>query len=302
MAVEAAVTLAAAPTARSSNSSEWDADEYRLAAFEDGDEPTAAPLDAEALRKALLSVSGEVRYFTPRSAAARATAESHAHKRKLMLSYNDELVRREYDDSPCTTLLISFGSLQAAGEDRHEFVGTAGRAGSTHTLFLRDPLQAWYLRGSASADPFASTWAIIALDIEWLRPSRVICIGASMGGYAAVRCGMAIGAISSTVETVEVLAFGPQVFLHPSERATLQLPQMSFDPALDRLYRAASKAMPGRGAAPVLAFPLSSLVRLAAELHLLRKTAAVRASVCVRVHIHVGGQAPSDVKEVRQRA
>ena len=288
-------------SARSSNSSEY-ADDYRHTAFEDpaaGTDESAVAFDMETLQQALLALQDVLHSAPPRSAPVKATADSHAHKRKLMLSFADALVRRDYDDSPCTTLLISFGSLQAVEEDRHEFVGAARRAGARHTLFLRDPLQAWYLRGgSTSSDPFASTWAIIALDIKRLRPSRVVCIGASMGGYGAARCGMAIGAASSTVEYVEVLAFGPQIFLHPSERTALHLPEMSFDSALDRLYRAASKAVPGRDAARVLAFPLASLVCLAAELH--RQKEATPTAPSVRVQIHVGSQAPSDVKEVRR--
>ena len=67
----------------------------------------------------------------------------------------------------------------------------------THTLFLTDPLQSWYLRSNANmdVDPFAATLAIVTAEIEELGPTRVICIGSSMGGYAATRCALALGTL-----------------------------------------------------------------------------------------------------------
>ena len=106
-----------------------------------------------------------------------------------------------------------------AGVARHEFVGTAKRAGATHALFLKDPHEAWYLRaakaasstafgGDGNGDEYANVTAVVAQEVRRLRPRRLVTIGASMGGYAAVRVGLALGADA-------VLAFGPQVVFCP---------------------------------------------------------------------------------------
>ncbi|KAL3933473.1 MAG: hypothetical protein SGPRY_000264 [Prymnesium sp.] len=139
-----------------------------------------------------------------------------------------EDVLRLYDEGAqrCHTLLISFAG---SGTHAHEFVGAASRAGVTHALFVRDREEMWYLRAPTEDGDLASSerWydAVIGLvtgELERLCPHRVITIGASMGGYAAIRVGIAVGA-------AVVVAFGAQVVLEPEERALVELPAAFYD-------------------------------------------------------------------------
>ena len=81
-------------------------------------------------------------------------------------------------------------------------------AGATHALFCRDTFQAWYCRGTPDARTggFAAVVAALRSEIDALRPARVVTIGASMGGYAAVRAALALGAD-------ELLAFSHMLIL-----------------------------------------------------------------------------------------
>ena len=161
-------------------------------------------------------------------------------------------LRREYHgQSTCETLVISFGGLVQGmgGVAPHEFVGVCAKLGAC-TLFVRDPQQAWYLRANTPPaavtaateaesdlplptseledDAFASVLDLVLLEIRALRPTRLVCIGASMGGYAALRAGLSLGAAA-------VIAFGPQIFIDPAEREALGLPAMFFDSTLRML-------------------------------------------------------------------
>ena len=282
------------------------------------------PLSVESLQRSLLVSLATVLPRAPRSAPVRASAQTRGHRRSVLLPFDEaqhSLSTVDERDGVCRTLWVSFCSLTESGQvlsmspvsctaspsevnnaSCYEFVGAARRAGISHALFLRDPLQAWYLRGldAPSTDPFASTLAVVTRAIERLKPSRVVCIGSSLGGYAAVRCGLALGDLhDGTVESVDVLSFAPQVFIDPWERVALNLPLMSFERALDRL----------KVAATALQFSLHSLVRLAADHAAAQAAHAERAAAYggeeallrPRVHLalHVGAQAPSDVREAR---
>lgn len=212
-------------------------------------------------------------------------------------------MRRTYSAVPCSTLLVSFCSLTEANSCQFEWVGAAKRMEMTHTLFLTDPLQSWYLRSNANmdVDPFAATLAIVTAEIEELGPTRVICIGSSMGGYAATRCALALGTLEDkclpTVASIAAVVFGPQIFINPLERVALHLPWMSFDDALDRLQRVAGARKFG--------FPLSSLVHIASAVGPThprpQSEATATGSVAARVQIalHVGSAASGDVREAR---
>ena len=256
------------------------------------------PDDVDSLRNALCSLNplahSALRSVPPPSAEARN------HKLMLRRGFeNEQYVKRVYvDDAPCSVLLVSFCSLTQPDDCQFEWAGAARRAARTHTLFLTDPLQAWYLRSSADpdVDPFASTLAVIVGEIQSLAAPRVVCIGASMGGYAAARCGLALGALDParcpTLVSTLVLAFGPQCFINPSERVALSLPWMSFDDALDRLARVAS--------ARTHAFPLHSLAALAAAGAAAASGRAEGAERShVRLELHVGSAALGDVREAR---
>lgn len=120
---------------------------------------------------------------------------------------------------------------------------------------------------------------MVRAELLALRPARLVTIGASMGGYAAVRAGLALGASS-------VLAFGPQVFIHPTERHALALPWMFFDGTLRRLEAVCASE----------GVRMDSLTAIepcgAGE----RSTAAAMAAATT-VEIHVGEEATGDVRE-----
>ena len=63
---------------------------------------------------------------------------------------------------------------------------------------------------------------------ECARPNRLVTIGSSMGGYAAVRAALALNADAA-------LAFAPQVAIDPSTRAERGLPSAPFDGLLNGL-------------------------------------------------------------------
>eukprot|EP00965_Chrysotila_dentata_P218144 6190426-Pleurochrysis_carterae.AAC.3 len=100
----------------------------------------------------------------------------------------------------------------------------------------KDPLQSWYLRagGSASED-YDALLRLLRCELRRLAPTKLVTIGASMGGYAALRAGIALAAS-------HVLVFGAQVYIDPSHRSMLELPPMFFDEQLRALKMVADEA------------------------------------------------------------
>jgi hypothetical protein len=211
---------------------------------------------------------------------------------ELARPFCDADLLRAYDDSACETLIITFGGLNrgVAGmltpeDPQFEFVGTLRRIGVSHALFVRDPLQSWYMRGCAidssgqEPDPFDSLVHILRREVASLRPSRLVTIGASMGGYAAIRAALSLGADAA-------IGFGPQVFLHPEERRHLRLPWQVMDSPLEDLVRDLANV----GILNLEQQSLSALVRASAP-----QGAAQQQT---RVILHVGGR-QSDLFEAR---
>jgi hypothetical protein len=184
-------------------------------------------------------------------------------------------LNRYYADTPCSTLVVCFAGMlgQLGGVPRFEFLGVCRRAGVNHALFLKDPSQSWYLRGVGGAGrSFEAIIETIRAEVDRLQPDRLVLMGYSGGGYAAVRAGVALGADA-------VISFVPQVFLHPSVRAALELAPAAYDPLLEVL--AERCAQDGTRMRP--------LTRVLAEAK----------GVRTELHIHVGAQTPSDVREAR---
>jgi len=170
----------------------------------------------------------------------------------------------------------------------HEFVASCRRAGIGRAVFVRDALRAWYLRGIGevdAADTAGGDCAIgvsasfdgvvqrLALEVAALRPSRVVTIGSSMGGYAAVRAGLALNADAA-------VAFSPQVLIDASHRAALALPPAPFDKLLTTLH--ATSAAVGA--------PLTSLAE------------CVEAAPCgctTAIEVHAGATEDGDVREAQ---
>lgn len=253
------------------------------------------PFDAQELLERL-DTSFDCDHIPTQWSAANVAAEAAANNRQhadARLGHGtvcEEHVHRIYSDASCTLLLISFGSLahrHGADEQpgaRFEFVGAAKRIGATHALFLRDVEQAWYLRGGVDHDPFGWLMDYVLAEVERLRPTHVVCVGASMGGHAAARCALRLGAIepSMPLRSVSALCFGAQVCLNPHERQILGLPFATFEPALDRLAERARRE----------GFTCPSLLREVAR-------AAQSAAVETRLEMHVGACARCDVIEAR---
>ena len=172
-------------------------------------------------------------------------------------------------DADCAVLCISFGCLPTPvdSEARFDFVGTCARAGIQHSLFVRDSHRRWFLRGGD--DEFAAILRLLAPHLQRLRPKHIVTLGASAGGYAAIRAGIALGAAA-------VLAFGPQVVIAPGERAALQLPGGFYDRALRETAAAG--------------------VRMGSLIH---AAAGASAATATAVEIHTGRLCPGDVREAR---
>lgn len=106
-----------------------------------------------------------------------------------------------------------------------------------YAIFVRDATHCWYHRGlAAGVDPnvgFESVISALNAEVDILKPREVVCMGASMGGYAAIRAGLQIKASS-------VIAFSPQVLLGTAERASAMiLPMPTLDPYLLKVHLAA---------------------------------------------------------------
>ena len=193
----------------------------------------------------------------------------------LSAPWSESDLLRAYSTLPCETLIITFGGLTQGfpgvatpGRAQHEFVGACRRIGVLHALFVRDPLQSWYLRSTGTLiEPFTSLLALLRREVSALRPARIVTIGASMGGYAAIRAGCALGAHTC-------IALGPQIFLHPCERRQLALPFAVMDPPLMQLERDARRQ--------AIRLERQSLVALLAG------GAACSHVSCTRIVMHVG--------------
>ena len=218
-------------------------------------------LDMDALHTSLLELQSdlksapELQDFTtsaPEPLLDATGTSCDSSRRELSAPFTGATLRRAYADCPCETLVITFGGLTAAGHARvltpgvaqHELVGSCTRLGVKHALFVRDLLQSWYLRRPPSAadaiadrqDPCTDCYdpliALLRVEIAALQPKYIVTVGASMGGYAAIRAGVMVGATTA-------IAFGPQVVLAPCERRLLGLPLGVMDPPLEALRREA---------------------------------------------------------------
>ncbi|NJM20899.1 MAG: hypothetical protein HC836_32550 [Richelia sp. RM2_1_2] len=93
-------------------------------------------------------------------------------------------------------LIISFGFAQWNGEHQYDFVGRLKRVEQIaqrqlNKIFLKDSTNSWYHNGvqglGESIDEVAQSLQAL---IESMQPSRIIAVGQSMGGYAAIAFGI----------------------------------------------------------------------------------------------------------------
>jgi hypothetical protein len=114
------------------------------------------------------------------------------------------IVERGNDAS---TLAIAFcGMTHKLGVQPFEFFQVSNLLGYSRIL-CRDNSQIWYHMGFDEGTPdLPSSAALLRRHIERLSPRKVMSIGTSAGGYAAMVFGHLLG-------VNEVHAFGPQTFL-----------------------------------------------------------------------------------------
>ncbi|MBI2311659.1 MAG: hypothetical protein HYU77_04055 [Betaproteobacteria bacterium] len=105
------------------------------------------------------------------------------------------------------TLLVAFGGIAGAlGMPPFEFFNLC-REVDTKKIFVRDLRQAWYHQGLPGiADDIGGIAAFLREKIAGAGVDRVVLVGNSMGGYAAIVFGLLL-------EADEVHAFGPQTFI-----------------------------------------------------------------------------------------
>lgn len=125
------------------------------------------------------------------------------------------LIDRVYPGRP---LILSFGFIDWSRLPNFDFFGRTKklemRTGTVfNRILVRDIENAWYHRGvpglGSHVDEVAS--ALRGL-IHSIRPCRVVAIGQSMGGYAAIMFGMLL-------DVERIVAFGPLSHLDPSKAA-----------------------------------------------------------------------------------
>jgi pimeloyl-ACP methyl ester carboxylesterase len=113
------------------------------------------------------------------------------------------------------TLLIAFGGMHRdMGMPPFEFF-SATRAIATKRLFVRDLRRAWYHQG---IDGHGETITAAAASLNELvaqhEVDRLVAVGSSAGGYAALVFGTLLGADT-------VLSFGPQTVIDPATIASI---------------------------------------------------------------------------------
>jgi len=129
--------------------------------------------------------------------------------RRVKTSTEDVLIDRVV---PGEILVIAFGFVSWDARPDFDFYGRLKKleqASGRHLnkILVRDSGNSWYHRAIAGLGehPDDTVETLRALVAE-IRPSKVVTIGQSMGGYAAVMFGLLLG-----VE--QVVAFGPLSFL-----------------------------------------------------------------------------------------
>ena len=127
------------------------------------------------------------------------------------LSENVQMYSAKGEQKPF--ICVAFGGISMGlGTPVFEFMRTLSTAGIS-SLFIKDPSQGWYQR---PIDGFGSNPAEMAATLtEILRKhfpgKRVIAVGNSMGGFAAI----AFGCLSALDRAV---VFSPQTFIDPHLR------------------------------------------------------------------------------------
>ena len=133
-----------------------------------------------------------------------------------------------------SSLSLSQGGLpEKPGLSSEAFLKLCKRSGIRWAITCRDATHTWYHRGLAEGGSFDSVLNDLQAEINLVQPREVVCIGSSMGGYAAIRAGLYLKASA-------IIAYSPQVLLSTSDRlAAMILPMPHLDPYLLKMHLAA---------------------------------------------------------------
>ena len=143
------------------------------------------------------------------------------------------------------TMLVAFGGINSRiGVTPYEFSSLTGRSG-VKRLYVRDLHQSWYHRGMPGhGDALMDVAAVISGVVARRRVERLVVVGTSAGGYAALVFGTLLGADV-------VLAFSPQTTLDLESLAQMddhrwddKLQALEDDAAFDRNWVDLARALP----------------------------------------------------------
>lgn len=111
-------------------------------------------------------------------------------------------------------VVIAFAGLaEEMGIPAFEFMSLLSDL-EVQCVLVRDSRRIWYQRGVSGVGQSVDAVADhLAEQIAAIGPRRVVFIGSSAGGYAAIL-------FSALVPAHKVIAFGPQTFIDPDLRAT----------------------------------------------------------------------------------
>lgn len=126
---------------------------------------------------------------------------------------------------PGDPLLVAFGGMAGAGDPTLFEFGRLTRDVPSQRCLLRDHQRAWYHHGVRGAgDDLASVERLLRRVVDEAQPERIVMVGVSTGGYAAMLFGHRVGADV-------VHAFSPQTFLDPVLRRRHREPRWSVETA-----------------------------------------------------------------------
>lgn len=140
------------------------------------------------------------------------------HPTDVLLPGDSDPSVKESLGPPGGTLLVAFGGLLQPQGRRFEFDRLTGNM-PRHRILIRDHERCWYqkgIRGIASTSEGVEDY--LRETIARAAPDRVIFIGASAGGFAALFFGSRLGAD-------ETHAFAPQTFIGTSRMRARREPR-----------------------------------------------------------------------------
>lgn len=131
-------------------------------------------------------------------------------------------------------LLITFGGIrQGVGMPPFEFKRTI-QGIPCDKLFIRDLNQMWYQKGiNTEIDTISKLSDHISRLIKSEGYDRIVCLGNSMGGYAAITIGSELG-------VHKILAFSPQTFIGRWKR--LRYNDSRWSKQMKRIHRQVSSS------------------------------------------------------------